>query len=127
MIVVVTVFTGSKATGEELVLVGAGLSSCGTLIADVSDSDTETKEFLTGLYVQWMQGFMSAINYFNRESGTYLNLEDHDGQWLWLKNYCNEHPLHKVIIGVQILYQLAESQGLSSLPQPVPGEPASER
>lgn len=97
------------------------------MIAEVSDPVPEKKVFSTGLYVQWMQGFLSAINYFNRQSGTYVNLEDNDGQWLWLKNYCSEYPLQKVLVGVQVLYEhLATSQGLPSLPLSVPDAPASE-
>ena len=96
------------------------------MIANVSDSDAQAEEFMRFVYMAWAQGFMSSINWSSRVESTYVNLEDGDGQWLWLKNWCNENPLKPVFLGVHNLYQhLAAAQGKPSvsLPAVEPAQP----
>lgn len=111
--VAITVITASEvAAAERIALAGVGSVSCGKMIAHVSDHD------LKSVYVGWMQGFMSSINWF-RVMDANVNLSDNEGQWLWLKNYCNEKPLERVVVAVLLLYEkLATAQGMPLPPLP---------
>lgn len=106
---------GAEAAAEEAILAGAGALSCGEMLRDVSETAN-----MKSTYASWMQGFMSALNYLNAaKKSVHIDLNYDEGQWVWLKNWCNEHPLELVAYGVDDLYvELIEQQGLTEVMRP---------
>ena len=90
-------------------IVGAGAMSCGKLIA-VDERDR-------GYFFTWAQGYLTGLNVkylFNDPSGFgSTDLQDRDGQKLWLENYCRENALDTYWSAVNQLWAaLRERQGL---------------
>lgn len=95
------------AAGNLASIVGAGTASCG----EVLSSSIEISYFI------WAQGHLSAMNLF-LTTVEETNLSDHDGQQIWLKNYCEENPLEKYVQAVWSLWiELRITQGLEPDPR----------
>ncbi len=91
------------------VIVGTGALSCGKFIAE--DDWSTRASFFT-----WAQGYLSGLNvkYFLDVSAPgSTDLQDTDGQKVWLLNYCRENPLDLYFGAVNYLWAaLREQQGL---------------
>ena len=96
---------GQPAQAQDFfIMVGTGTSQCGELLEELESSDKVYNKFM---YTHWMQGYLSA-----RNLGKDINLAGFEGQFRWLKNYCEENPLENVSTGVELLWQeLLERQG----------------
>ena len=95
--------------GAKLAVAGAGAASCGKFIA-VNDESSRR------LFFMWAQGFLTGLNMqhiFEQSNLGSTDLQDHNGQKLWLENFCRENPLESYWIAVTTLWQtLREKQGL---------------
>ena len=93
---------------DEWVIRGIGNKSCGSYVISLADnkpSDAmiwEGKTYPTeaNAYVQWIDGFITAINLVSRKPGTHQILVDSNGVALWIKNYCDAHPSEAIVDGV---------------------------
>jgi hypothetical protein len=80
---------------------GAGAVQCGKMLVDLEKGGTQPDS-----YISWMQGYLTAKN-IAREIIYKLppvDLAGHEGQLIWLKNYCEDNPLEQVGVGVQMLW-----------------------
>ena len=46
--------------------------------------------------ISWVQGFLSAFNYYVSKSGNVLSGIDNNGIFAWIDNYCAAHPLDDI-------------------------------
>ena len=96
------------------VIVGAGAFSCGKFIAG---DDWSSR----AVFFAWAQGYLSGLNvkYFLDVSASgSTDLDDTDGQKVWLLNYCRENPLDLYFSAVNSLWvALREQQGLERDPR----------
>lgn len=65
---------------------GAGLASCGTWT-----EQRKTDEFTANLLLQWVMGYISAVNDFNPDS---LSKTDQGAIRGFLDKYCTANPTH---------------------------------
>lgn len=92
---------GAYADGHEAFIVGTGSAQCGKVLNDLEANPAMRDEL-----IHWMHGFLSAYNSERFHQGLpILNLEDNQGQYLWLIDWCKENPLGLVWAGVAFLYQ----------------------
>jgi len=91
------------------VIAGPGAMSCGKFIAE--DDWSSRAVFFT-----WAQGYLTGLNvkyFFDVSAPGSTDLQDTDGQEVWLLNYCRENPLDLYFGAVNNLWAaLREQQGL---------------
>ncbi len=106
-LLLVATITLSSATAHANDTAGAGAKQCGEFLDDV-----ENMPGAEYIYEGWMQGFLTARNYFRAfEGGPMLDLSGNVGQRRWLKTYCEDNPLDSVLQGVvALMFELEERQ-----------------
>lgn len=92
--------------------VGAGLAQCGEFLARIESDDWGAVD--VALFTAWMQGYLTGKNIARAEADLpVLELAGHEGQFRYVKNYCEEHPLREVMFGVIRLWsELLKQQEL---------------
>ena len=112
VLIATTFLTASVTRAQEsgTFVIGAGLDSCGKFIAASADYKPGTFaqiEAPSGRYMsesiryqQWFMGFVSALNSaHSNDIGKQINV-DIAGLDLWMRNWCNQHPVEKVFEGM---------------------------
>lgn len=88
----------NSQAGDVFTVSGLGTNSCGSYIAAINTRfidqgmtyQGESFYPKSGVYAQWLAGFVSASNWAkNPESQDQTDL---NGLTLWVKNYCEAHP-----------------------------------
>ena len=72
---------------------GAGHASCGTWVADRRHPDSP----VAYMDVEWMLGFLSGVGYAGPPTADPLGGLDGNAVATWIDNYCQAHPLEKII------------------------------
>ena len=86
----VVLFTGA-ARAADAWAIGVGLKSCGAWTADRRTPDW-------GSEAQWVVGFLSGVGYEGMKDGVDpLRGVDGAAVMAWLDNYCQTHPLQKLV------------------------------
>jgi hypothetical protein len=84
-------------------IIGAGHDSCGELIGAIGDAPTGKMTTTTGVYLEWLMGFVSGFNAAHvGERELQVRGIDAAGMDLWMRNWCNQHPTQKVIDGALV-------------------------
>lgn len=102
-IVVAAVVFGAIAARADSAITGAGTFSCGQF----ADDYRKNPKLVEDLYYAWAQGFMGGLNWAkldNKEKLQDLGSKPEDEQQLWLRNYCDRHPLAHYFQAVYDLY-----------------------
>ncbi len=103
----------SAACATETSIQGIGVVSCAA-IAKLYRSDQHTE----GWFFSWAQGFMSGVNVSELErTGRSRDLSDYSGQEVYLRNFCDVHPLLPYARAVVSLFY--------TLPINPPGKPGN--
>jgi hypothetical protein len=91
---------GSYAT------LGQGTRSCGSVIEIYESKD----EFSKRLIHEWINGYLTALNY--SKSGVYNIAKGVDlgGRSKWIQNYCNENPLKQLATAVEVMAHELENR-----------------
>ena len=88
---------------DSFMVTGAGYNSCGAW----TKAQGHRPPITTGFYatfadldlvqqISWVQGFLTAFNYYASNSGNVLNDVDNNGVFAWIDNYCAAHPLDSI-------------------------------
>jgi len=86
----------SSAFGQAR-LIGYGVYSCGTFLRSQSSGENVRS------YEIWAQGYLSAANFEKGlGDGSGVSLENWDGIWILIENYCRENPLELFATSVAI-------------------------
>ncbi len=96
----------------EIIVLGQGTASCGQFIATIGnrapgmsrsrrtpDGDLLVSE--NTVYLAWLLGFVSGVNATSEEQQQVRQL-DPAGLDLWMRNWCNKHPMQPVGEAVQL-------------------------
>lgn len=67
---------------------GYGTQTCGAYVANRSRNNDDA-------YANWLGGYLSGFNRFNKDTWDISGTLDTDAEMLWLENYCKAHPLDK--------------------------------
>jgi hypothetical protein len=97
-------------TGDDVFTIGVGHNSCGQLIAAIGNTPLGKHEEAGtsrgvvvneyAMYLQWLGGFVSGYNATKySEKQPQVRGVEAAGMDLWMRNWCNEHPTQKVIVG----------------------------
>src|SRR4051812_14663298 len=82
---------------EAYMLIGPGLSSCGTWTTyrrAYQPGGSATSGHAQALEnMQWVLGFLSGIGFVGEHDDDPLKGIDGEGVWAWIDNYCREHPI----------------------------------
>jgi hypothetical protein len=75
-------------------VIGEGLDSCGTWVAERNDA-------YFGLKAQWVLGFLSGMNMRANVDGVATTSDpikqlDYQAALVWMDNYCKAHPIEKI-------------------------------
>ena len=102
----------STVTAQDVT--GAGASSCGTMLTALDNPDATLGDISRIGYRQWLQGYLSGLNAPLADSSNVpVDLDDPEGEWLWLKQYCEDNPLDSVWVGADALWkELRSRQGI---------------
>ena len=73
-------------------IIGPGLSSCGTWVANRGGHSSSG----AGIYESWVVGFLSGIGFVNDHGADPLNGVDAEAVWAWVDNYCGANPLDTI-------------------------------
>jgi hypothetical protein len=92
VILTAALMIGTDEAHGQVAVAGFGMRSCGTWTAVRHDGTALGHE-------QWILGFLSAVGYTNflRDQMNPLEGTDADGVWAWIDNYCQAHPLDRII------------------------------
>jgi len=94
--------------GPESFFVGAGVLSCGKILAT-----SKYNQLTRTIYFTWVQGFLSGLNvkYLRAdtpESAT--DLSDNNALQIWIENYCQENPLDQYHIAATALWHVLRAR-----------------
>jgi hypothetical protein len=88
------------------IVIGIGTSSCGKFIASIGNNPpgkiekihTPDGDFLSenAEYNQWLLGFVSGFNFAHDDDLGQQVKVDFAGMDLWIRNWCNKHPMNTV-------------------------------
>jgi len=102
LLVSTVLFLSQPVHAEVSPVVGAGALQCGEFLAHLEDIGGEAKSG----YTAWMQGYLTGKNIARGAAGLpFLDLTGPEGQFRYVKNYCEENPLKIVAFGVENLWQ----------------------
>ena len=93
-----------QADGEEFVIMGFGTATCAKMaeLYRVAPDRADNDFFL------WAQGYMSGFNnariYYQLRPRRNLNGTPIKSQEVYLRRYCDQHPLAQVLDAVESLY-----------------------
>jgi hypothetical protein len=83
-------FAAADKTGS-IVVLGYGLSSCGTWTADhTSKASSSFPED------QWVLGYVTSFNAWNDGTSNISGDTDNTGLLEWVSNYCAQYPLNSI-------------------------------
>jgi hypothetical protein len=112
VLIAAILLTPNVARSQEsgTLVLGAGLDSCGTFIAASTDVkpgsykqiNAPSGRYMSDLirYQQWFMGFVSALNSAHPDDISKQINVDIAGLDLWMRNWCNQHPVDKVFEGM---------------------------
>ncbi len=84
---------GQSNSADVFSYLGMGQYSCGTWT-----KERREKSIFAALYQQWIVGFLSGVASVGLQFGlSPLENTDTNGVWAWIDNYCETHPLDKII------------------------------
>lgn len=87
----------SDVEAKDWMVTGVGQFSCGHWTQNMPTRSPGTfassANMPAALDTQWVQGFLSAFNYYGNGSGNVTNGTDVNGVFAWIDNYCAAHPL----------------------------------
>ena len=62
--------------------------------------------------LSWVQGFLSAFNYYDSKSVDVANGIDPNGVFAWIDNYCAAHPLDTIATAaIELISELSKRAG----------------
>lgn len=71
---------------------GTGRDPCAVWSED-RNATAEPARQASERQIEWVTGFLSAVNLFNDPSGNLKGgIDDRDGMLVWIDNYCSTHP-----------------------------------
>ena len=79
-----------KSAAADRMIGGLGMGSCGTWTKVRHDH-------LAFAYEQWGLGYLSGVGDVHVAKLDPLQGTDADGVWAWVDNYCQGHPLDKIV------------------------------
>jgi hypothetical protein len=93
-ICIMLLIRSESMANESALFSGAGAHTCGKFASDY----LRNPEIVEGIYYDWAQGFMSAMNFHFVVDGVkgrkgYYDLDDMKQNKAKLRTYCNAHPL----------------------------------
>ena len=103
--VITCIFFGGAAFAQENqgknTVAGAGTVLCGEALEQIEQGAP-----LDTLYISWMQGFLSGINFaLQGQSGNTLDLSSgHESHFRWVRNWCEENALDSFNLAVRALF-----------------------
>jgi hypothetical protein len=99
-----------RAEDKGTMVLGDGIESCGKFIAASTDNkpgsykrmDTPTGRYVNEIsrYQQWFMGFVSGLNSSYPDDLSKQIKVDLAGLDLWMRNWCNQHPVNTVFDGM---------------------------
>jgi hypothetical protein len=99
-----------RAEDRGTMVMGDGIESCGKFIAASTDNkpgnykrmDTPSGRYVNEIsrYQQWFMGFVSASNSAYPDDISKQIKVDLAGLDLWMRNWCNHHPVNTVFDGM---------------------------
>lgn len=101
-IILITLFVTNQTFAQlsDFAFSGAGASSCGKYLESRAESD----KAIDGIYISWLQGFLSGANLERHRSGkAMVNLPDGESILSYTDKYCRENPLASVIEAAFVL------------------------
>ena len=95
-------FLSQPVHADVSAITGAGALQCGEFLADLERVGGEAEI----VNMSWMQGYLTGKNIARGAAGLpFLDLTGPEGQFRYVKNYCEENPLKIVAFGVENLWQ----------------------
>jgi hypothetical protein len=104
-------YSRAEAADTSWVVYGEGNTSCGAwtkaqqqrpqLNATGSTLISRSSDFAGQL--QWIEGYMSAFNMYERRLPSLAKGMDVNGLFAWIDNYCAAHPLDSISIAADAL------------------------
>jgi hypothetical protein len=100
-----TVLSLQNAEAKVFWISGAGKESCGAWTKAQAHRPQVGADGLTRVtfadidslhQTSWVQGFLTAFNYYTSETGSVEKGTDPNGIFAWIDNYCAAHPLDTI-------------------------------
>lgn len=94
-------------SSRKVTVLGVGNESCGTFLSVLPNSNEyeaikyEGKDYSpdsimkSHMYSEWLHAYVTAFNWYNNQREN-IRIPDEDGMRLWVKNWCEDHPLETV-------------------------------
>ncbi len=92
---------------------GWGGTSCKQLIHDITPKNVGFQQAIQNirLYQSWASGFVSGVNYENKDAYDVSGDTAPEETFAWLKDYCTEHPTEIVPVALHKLLGTWEREG----------------
>lgn len=97
VVLIAVPLTGDAAAAWAYQVLGSGLSSCGTWIADKRSNWTFAR-----LNLSWVLAWLSTVGY--QAAGDPLNHVDRRASPAWIDNYCHANPIKQIVDAAQAFY-----------------------
>lgn len=92
---------------------GWGGTTCQQLLDDITPKKVGFEQAVSNIkaYQAWVSGFVSGVNYSNKDSYDVSGKTEPEESFIWIKEYCDQHHQTTVPQALHILLDTWEKEG----------------